>query len=312
MKHKTIQQMYFGYRTMTKNDILLVVIISSDDKTIPDSHNGFQIYKWSERDISKEAENVMYAVTQDKNYNIPSSKLNQLKNAIAQNIEKLLNEHSNITIVSYCPIKSSRVPGNHFRYQDKMCIVIYCRIKGIIPAGEQPFPTEINGFPVDVREAYALFTAMHNDNLPKSNDPQMPLRIGAEIGISGQTGTLGIFVDLNNNQIGFITCAHVAVKTKQLRPDLTINNRNDQLFRVFQPSAQVVGNPIGYVEKAIFHCNDRFKTSIDAALVRITDPSRNPIDGFMVKSDEEILRFAGNIIISISEYHYHYHYFTPL
>ncbi|KAJ8304765.1 hypothetical protein KUTeg_018348 [Tegillarca granosa] len=288
-KHVNIKQMYFGYREKAKSDTILVAILSKDDETIPNSYNDFNIYQRKESDISKEAENVMLTVASNKSYNIPKSIKNALKDTIAQNLETLLKDHSNITIVSFCPIKSSRM-GKHWKHQQKICIVIYCRVKGIIPAGEHPFPKEINGFPVDVREGYAFFTSIHNDNLPRSSDVQTPLRLGAEISTVDQSGTLGMFVDLDNNDKGFITCAHFAYEKEELRPNLSINNEN---IPVFQPKCDRPENRIGYLEKAIFHCNNRFETSVDAALVRITIANKKPVDGYMMKCEKEILRFIG-------------------
>ena len=63
----------------------------------------------------------------------------------------LFKYHKNITVVNACPCKS-RNGGKDISLEK--CIVIYTHVKGLIPFDEQPFPKNIDGVPVDVREAY--------------------------------------------------------------------------------------------------------------------------------------------------------------
>lgn len=90
-------------------------------------------------------------------------------------------------------------------------------------------------------------------------------------------GTLGGFVNFNNGEMGFITCAHVLFDMSTTNASQT--NTSQTSFDVVQPSyAYTCTNEVcGVHERSVFPTNPRQGITVDAALIRLT--SRAPQRG---------------------------------
>lgn len=78
-------------------------------------------------------------------------------------------------------------------------------------------------------------------------------------------GTLGGFVNFNNGEMGFITCAHVCF-------DLSNTNASQTSFEVVQPSYgyRNKNNVCGGHERSVFPANPYQGITVDASLIRLT------------------------------------------
>ncbi|KAK3598315.1 hypothetical protein CHS0354_029224 [Potamilus streckersoni] len=136
-----------------------------------------------------------------------------VKLLINEHGEYLFKMHSNLEAISASSIRSTK-----HGIIKQTSIVLYCRLKGVIPYGEELFPEELKvdeqRYPTDIREGFFSLGMIPAQRLPSNPHPHFvnnPLRMGCSIGASGFkfAGTLGPFVRIGANDIGFLTCAHV-------------------------------------------------------------------------------------------------------
>ncbi|XP_062586997.1 uncharacterized protein LOC134248599 [Saccostrea cucullata] len=203
---------------------------------------------------------------------------------IAENdARKLFKKHSNLTVISASPYKSSGYSKGKHVIVEKHCFSLLCLHKGFIPFGEREFPKQINGFEVDVQEGYCSLGS------GKSIDFGGHIRRARGINTPGH-GSIGGFVDLPNGSVGLITCAHVVFSTAELfKPYSEIENdvlsRNTDLnvefFDKHEHHFQVCGN---IVKKCFPTSNNDI--SVDAALIEL-DQSVNKI-GFPVALADQL------------------------
>ncbi|XP_056007405.1 uncharacterized protein LOC125666233 [Ostrea edulis] len=106
-------------------------------------------------------------------------------------------------MISASPYKSVGYSKGKHRVVEKLCISLFCLHKGYIPYGEEQFPKKIRDVEVDVQEGYCYFGAGRS------------LELGGHIKRLG-SGSIGGFVDLPNNNVGLITCAHVVFSPEEL------------------------------------------------------------------------------------------------
>ncbi|XP_056003105.1 uncharacterized protein LOC125662317 isoform X1 [Ostrea edulis] len=277
----SIQSVWAGYTYSTLKGHLnsqldtIVVITNEENGNVQlkmKEYLGLKLYFRNADKCSHEAKEIMCY----ENENLSSIHLQQ------EDIQRLLSSHSNITLISASSVKSK---GYGKPYQEppvkQHTIVIYCRVKGIIPVGEMRFPTEIGGYPVDVRESVVTFAAGHEG-----------VRIGDKIGPTEEsiTGTLGGFIDLDLGKKGFITCAHV-VCSKFLDNQNALQNIAEQNISVGVVEEKGKRR-IGKVNKAYFNLDQVTKTSIDAALIELND-SLPETGQFSLKVKTEDYRKAG-------------------
>lgn len=210
---------------------------------------GLDVIIASQDSCSPEAKNILV-------YELADQQASYSVQIDGKTSDKLFKSHSNITLINQSNVRSKGYNTEKATVEKTPSIVIYCHIKGIIPVGESLFPKEINGYPVDVREATCSYAAK-------------PLRIGDKIKATQKTGTLGGFVDVGEpKRKAFLTSAHILLRSEN--PD-----HQQQFENVVYDNEQ---REIGKRLNTVMSTGNPNKTSIDAALVEITD--RHPCDGF--------------------------------
>lgn len=125
-----------------------------------------------------------------------------------------------------------------------------------------------------------------------------------EIGVPEiqQSGTLGGFIKLKTGEMLYLTCAHVVIpypclisseNYKFSTHSSTCSTCSDT--HVWQPSHILSKPATGKVYDAVFKFNKPNASSVDAAIVHITNRNRIPTDPFMTKqlSTTSDLRRAG-------------------
>ncbi|XP_062601682.1 uncharacterized protein LOC134263367 [Saccostrea cucullata] len=204
---------------------------------------------------------------------------------------KLFKKHSNLTLISASPYKSSGYFKGKHVIVEKHCISLLCLHKGYIPFGERQFPKQINGFDVDVQEGYC---SLGSD---RSIDFGGHIRRAKRINTPGH-GSIGGFVDWpgdprnpNGNTVCLITCAHVVFSTEELkmsREELKdkLNKSSDFEVEVFdknQHKFQVCGH---IVDKDFIGRRSFIHNSVDAALIKL-DPTLKEF-GFPVTQPNQL------------------------
>ncbi|XP_021379482.1 uncharacterized protein LOC110466973 isoform X2 [Mizuhopecten yessoensis] len=220
----------------------------------------------------------------EQNYILSDADRGLVAQSIKQHSDKLWNDHSNLRGIMSSPVKS--VGGN---FTKKTCLVILCHFKGFVPDNEPLFPREIqignDVLPVDVREGQV---ALHHVMCPDAL--HTPLSFGCNIGSADdyttRFGTVGPFVQLNDDKIGFITCAHVVYGNYRFvgdsLPDITVLQPSNG-DTAFPEEARICGKVVNLK----YSLNE--DTSIDVAVVEITVPERKPSSpGFAAYSQEQL------------------------
>ncbi|XP_061193842.1 uncharacterized protein LOC133202077 [Saccostrea echinata] len=184
---------------------------------------------------------------------------------------KLFKKHSNLTLISASPFKSTGYLKGKHRVVEKPCISLLCLHKGYIPIGEREFPKQIHGFGVDVQEGFCFLGS------GRSIDFGGHIRRARGINTPGN-GSIGGFIDLQNDAVGLITCAHVVFSTDELIipnseiQKYVLGNGIDlkvEFFDKNQHNFQVCGN---IVDKCFPLSSNN--NSVDAALIKL-DPAVN-------------------------------------
>ncbi|XP_062598385.1 uncharacterized protein LOC134259798 isoform X1 [Saccostrea cucullata] len=208
-------------------------------------------------------------------------------------INSLLQSHSNITGITTSSVLSRNYkPGKPPNIEPVSCIVISCHTKGIIPMGEKPFPTNLNGYPVDVRESGAAISATRH--------PQIGDSIKSSTAEMGK-GTLGGFVFVGN-KIYYLTAAHVLVLKIHLNENLFENAKTLDVKILREISDE--WNECGILDRGYFgEIRLKRKFTVDAVLVNINSedhkpkhpfvPQKNMIDAGFLEGSKPI--FSGKI-----------------
>ncbi|KAL3855701.1 hypothetical protein ACJMK2_014906 [Sinanodonta woodiana] len=225
-----------------------------------------------------------------------------LNEAITIHGEGLFAKHSNLEAISSSGILSSKSRG----LVQEPCVILYCRVKGIIPFGETPFPKRLKvnedvSIVVDVREGYFSAQADSSENeengtfRPESEQLTEPLKMGCSVGPAGrlQSGTIGPFVKINSDKIGFLTCAHVVFCDSELI-DLSDKTKTDPIVKeiVQPPDNDSSASRYQYNHKLCGKVlNAMFRGDWNAAVIEIT--SRFPRKGAFVATEQTQLEDAG-------------------
>ena len=253
------------------NDITFVIITQTEVHVNVESINMFNTFIRASSEISSESRAI------NKHENTFSRKLGrdmkrkrkEIMKCMDDNVDKLLEKHSNITTVSASLFKSSNYTEGNENFEENLCIVLYVHVKGYIPLNEDPFPLNIEKYDVDVREC--VFTPLTSS--PK--DFHSTLKMGLEIGITGPNGKLGTigYLDPPYKPNHFVTCAHVVmdndelVRSKEREIDIDIN--------VYQPLADRSRQICGRAIKTVYQEKGRNDVGVEAALVKIVDRDSN-------------------------------------
>lgn len=113
-----------------------------------DSFMGFRVYKRRYDRVSCEAAAVINS-DYVQSHPLSVEDFQAIRRAVSS--ADLHKKHGKITVINACPCRSK---NNGEFMEEGLCIVIHCLVKGLIPFSEEPFPKEILGIPVDVREGY--------------------------------------------------------------------------------------------------------------------------------------------------------------
>ncbi|XP_033758067.1 uncharacterized protein LOC117340414 [Pecten maximus] len=226
-----------------------------------------------------------------KEYTIPKEDMEMAKQVIQSHSNTLWCNHSNLNIISVSSVRSKRKGAE---LEQCLCIVLYCSTKGVVPIGEEEFPRKLDSISIDVREGY--FELGVYNTFPSSSR-HSDLKMGCNIGkittsIKNGGGSLGPFVNYND-KMSFLTCAHVLFDVDRY-PQIDYSFNKRPRIDVAQPSpgsSTASGDSCGIVQRAIF--KPQSPTSIDVAVVTISDPTRQPVKGRFAMDHTYRLKKAG-------------------
>ncbi|KAL3878066.1 hypothetical protein ACJMK2_035699 [Sinanodonta woodiana] len=195
-------------RTDSKCIVSLVCLHNGNLNSQPDSHLGLPVlYREYDR-IERDSFDASFS--NEYHSPISSEDLHRANSLINRHGEELFKRHTNLVAISPSSFLSSKRNG----LKIEPSIVLYCRMKGVIPIGEDHFPKtlELEGIimSTDIREGLFKFLMHKQQQSFRPMDRMDKLRMGCSIGRknSKYSGTLGPFVR-KGSDVCFITCAHV-------------------------------------------------------------------------------------------------------
>ncbi|KAL3855700.1 hypothetical protein ACJMK2_014905 [Sinanodonta woodiana] len=288
-------RVWCGYRAEDLYTPIFVVMFSKktvipEKMTLVEPYDEYEIVFRNEHTPNDEEEQI----SQQSKVNASTIKkedIARVQDCIAKNTERLMNEHSNLSIIAASTVKAMGFNGclSECKLIQSMCIVLYVPIKGIIPVGEKEFLKDIDGLSTDVREGEFVF---HGRNKAEKWHPN--LRMGCLISTKHQqSGTLGGFIDLPGGKTGCITAAHVVLndqqikyyikskKTKKARYNASLAKGQD-IIEIYQPTLESAA--FGKVSQIAFEEGNKSTPSVDAAIIEITDHGRTPTTGLFPSS----------------------------
>lgn len=196
------------------------VFISGDDREEVKAKEDFRKACCTWKKMHFEFVNVdkqFEAITEEaKMIHFHEKKSKMIDESTRSNIQKVIDKEKRTIFAGHSTvigIRISNVRNKGKSIVEEPCIVLYCLDKQIVPFGEQPLPTQIERWPCDHREDYAMF-AMCPNACPDPNItfPEPGCGIGLES--SRDFGSTGFLVESKYNSFdhGFLTAAHVAVE----------------------------------------------------------------------------------------------------
>lgn len=279
---KDIAEVWVGYEKTQRNVPILVAELKRENKKLPPDYLGFQLRPRLPNHVSKEAESCIEKetlLTTKKRAMKDDEEMHKLQECLIAHSPSLFKKHRNLLIMSASRVKCKNYAECETKrpvYEELKCVVLYVKIKGIIPFDEEPFRETIDGFPVDVREAYfSLFV----------NDDNVDLSMGCKIENDyGMTGSLGGFVKLPNGAIGALTCWHLFA-TERSKADLSKDWPHHRNFKsdIYHSTSEKC--KFGRVIQSNLIEGDERSVGIDAALLEITDPAKVPKSGHFPGTD---------------------------
>ncbi|XP_052265223.1 uncharacterized protein LOC127867805 isoform X2 [Dreissena polymorpha] len=174
-----------AYRESKRWKPIFVILTKQNFQGDWDTFMGFPVYRRRYDLVNSEAAMVVNSVFVRK-HPLKVEDFKTVKRALDS--VDLHKQHRNITLINACSCKSKK---NGKVIKKGLCIVIHCLIKGFIPFDEEPFPKELSGIPVDVREGYfrlGVGTPIGESNAQGDTSVEGE---DTEQDISGSSGSLG-------------------------------------------------------------------------------------------------------------------------
>lgn len=228
--------------------IELVSKINDHVKT-PAEHFPVEIIYSIDEDV------YVHCTNSDKNKSNTHLHFADNKQITGLSAQNLFVQHSKLTLIC----KSSFLQ----RGIEKQCVHLFCKVKGLIPAGENPFPKLLCSLPTKVLEG--------------SPDLMTNLRVGDMIGTDEfKKGTLGGFVKVRGDK-AFLTCLHVFLSPQKLAADhISLDDDKPWYVKCYPASVSHAASSTssficGRIRDIAFETNKCESTSIDAALINLQE-----------------------------------------
>ncbi|XP_060560066.1 uncharacterized protein LOC132720096 [Ruditapes philippinarum] len=271
-KHAGIVHVWAAYTIQNPHKIIFVVIVKdkseNDDRTEPLSLDKLITYSFVNQyvgEFSSEGSEVIKKHT-SASEGFDEESYQKLQSCISKHSEDLMKKHKYLSIISACSNRSKGFDESWELVPEK-CIVLYVQKKSYIPIDEEPFKTNYDDIPVDVREG-AFIPYGHT-----AGEKLDPVRMGCQIGGDSFSGTLGCFIDHPQYGVCGLTCAHVLLHSLKLKRLKSLGMVKWPLHgmstNVYQPAdnQSVLGNVVQLICKK----GTGNTCGMDVALFRITD-----------------------------------------
>lgn len=258
-----------GYKLVDINELVFVVFAKTE--IVMDLPWEFVIKVLGQ--VSEESQTLTY---HENKYPLTKKTEKGISSVIDQHADKLIKTHTFLSAISASSVMFQNKETGKQEIVQSPCIVLYVIVKSVVFLTEKPFPDELGGFPVDVREG--IFRTCG----PSAGDFHDNIRMGCKITSNlhpDKYGTLGGFIEHPEYGLCGFTCAHIFRNQDEmysLKRANALKEDDLQLGYVFQPETGD-NKRIGRVVKLVYKEGSAGETGVDAALIKIE--KRAPIAG---------------------------------
>ncbi|KAK3597215.1 hypothetical protein CHS0354_004967 [Potamilus streckersoni] len=304
------------------SDQLFPILICNYWDDVIETYRGKHFYgmivKYQEYDSVNKEELFLRARNEFLESTLSKTQAKEANAIVSKNTDMLMENYRNLEMIKPCHVRSVHFQSENIKKKGKWeviqepTIVLYCRMKGYIPFGETLFPKRLGdgqrSLPVDVREGFFVGAMLKGistfseagENLDTSTvsaeeewDPSL-FRMGVSMGPLEKLvqGTVGPFVNLDDNAIGFLTCAHVfgiPSTVSNVKGKAVVHPANGEYVSVHGTDNDDV---CGHIDRIVFDVNPDHPVSVDAAIVKIK-AGKTPHRGRFARMDARDLSEAG-------------------
>ncbi|XP_045187834.2 uncharacterized protein LOC123545572 [Mercenaria mercenaria] len=227
---------------------------------------------------------------------LPSAVSRTIGEIIDKNSLLLMQNHAYISVISASSVISKGYGTSNHCIIAKPCIVLSVLAKHYIPINEEPFPTELHGIPVDVRECE--FELCGRSAKTFHDKVKMGCKISSTF-LPQKHGTLGGFVEHPEYGLCGITCAHVVLSDDlkfELKAKANVKENEMSCCEIFQPfNDPQKQNVIGKQVEVTYKEGGNGTAGVDLALFKLHQ--RQPTDRTFpdCKSASTIKYESGNV-----------------
>ncbi|XP_053402989.1 uncharacterized protein LOC128558155 [Mercenaria mercenaria] len=257
---------------------IVFVIVTKKSNTDLDFKPEYDVKYRKDGDFSSESKEVILQES-DRGLFPEEHEIINIQECINKYTSKLMEKHSNLTIISASLLKCKGYGTQKCIKESKACIVLHVHIKGLIPLRESVFPTHLDGFEVDVREGCFQ---LDSGKGPHHKHQNVKMGCGIKAKERDDCGTLGGFLEHPKYGLCALTCAHLFIdETPPGNVKKTFDQEGIECMQPYHEYGNTEGNRFGML-KLIFTGERRsvreYPVSLDYALIAV-DQNRKPLDG---------------------------------
>ncbi|XP_076085001.1 uncharacterized protein LOC143055845 isoform X2 [Mytilus galloprovincialis] len=245
-------------------EVVIVVELENACPQLPKQFCQLQIISIKKDDILSSEASAVYneLITSNRSLHLPENE------AVSSVMAKeLFTKHSKLTLICKSFRESKVYKNGKLDYiLNVPCVQLYCSAKGCIPIGEEHFPKDVCGFPTDILQGTPSLMAN--------------LKVGDKIGTDNyKMGTLGGFVKVRGD-VCFLTCLHVFLSADDLASDnISLDDDAGVIVKCYSTGSvtgqgQMIPYECGRIREIAFEMDNERETSIDAALITLSDRSK--------------------------------------
>ncbi|XP_053378818.1 uncharacterized protein LOC128548329 [Mercenaria mercenaria] len=283
-KSRKIVHVYSSYQMLHQNEIVFVVFVEeslSKSEEFKIRHNCKVEIRMLDK-YSPEGQLVMHS-TENCDSELPASEIETVKRCLDKFAADLMEKHKYLSLIRASPVRSKDYEKGEGKIWKETCVALYVPAKNYIPTDEEPFQSNYDGIPVDVREGgFVLYTS------PRADERHEHIKMGCKISrdklkgtdICHMSGTLGGFVQHPKYGLCGFTCAHALLHHSELEELKDMGGilhwpYFGELEAISQPEKAL--NEIGRLVQAVYKEGVNGGTGVEVALFQVE--KRYPIDG---------------------------------
>ncbi|XP_053378859.1 uncharacterized protein LOC128548343 [Mercenaria mercenaria] len=283
-KSRKIVHVYSSYQMLHENEIVFVVFVKESLSKSEETkiRNNCKVEIRLIDTYSPEGKLVMNS-KENCDSELSVSEIETVKRCLDIFAAELMKKHKYLSLIRASPVRSKGYEKSEGKIGKETCIALYVPAKNYIPTDEEPFQSNYDGIPIDVREGgFVLYTS------PRADERHEHIKMGCKISrdklkgaeFSHMSGTLGGFVQHPKYGLCGFTCAHALLHYLELEE---LKEKGGILHWPYFGEFEAINQPenalnvIGRLVQAVYKEGVNGGTGVEVALFQIE--RRHPTNG---------------------------------